>query len=234
MTIRDMEGTVDDKIPVKTILVSVTDKRGLDELIPGLLELEPDMLIISTGGTYTTLKEILGTNHSHNLTDVATYTGFPEMQGGLVKTLHPKIYAGILAERNNKEHQRYLAEELNGAKYIDMVIVNLYPFQNMIATPGVTFEKARGNIDIGGPAMLRAAAKNFMSCAAIRDPVDYISILDHIRRNEGSTTFAQRLDLARKVFTTTSGYDAAIAEHISYKIATSYDNIVNEYKFSKP
>jgi phosphoribosylaminoimidazolecarboxamide formyltransferase/IMP cyclohydrolase len=228
--IRDLKGTVDYKIPVKTILVSVFDKSGLEEFIPGLLRVEPHLLILSTGGTYTRIKAILGDNFEYNLMEVASYTEFPEMEGGLVKTLHPKIHAGILGERNNPEHQKYLADTLHNARYIDMVVVNLYPFEEVIAG-NVSFEKARGNIDIGGPTMIRAAAKNFPSCAAVCDPAKYGRIVEALRENEGNTTFEQRLRLARRVFTLTASYDKAIAEYFNQQVATSLPEVKASYVF---
>ena len=209
MTIRDAKGEIIDKIPIQKILVSVSDKSGLETLIPGLLAINPTIEVMSTGGTYKTLKEIMS-KQPENLMEVSEYTGFPEMEGGLVKTLHPKIHAGILGERNNPAHQDYLAG-MHG-DYIDMVIVNLYPFQQTIAKPDTTFEKARGNIDIGGPTMMRAAAKNFLSCASVCDPKDYEMILGSAQENQGSTTFDQRAMLAAKVFKMTSEYDTAIAQ----------------------
>ena len=189
MTIRDMKGEVQDLIRVENVIVSVFDKTGLDEFVPGLLKMNPDVRFLSTGGTYKKMKEILGNSYDYNLMEVAEYTKFPEMEGGLVKTLHPKIHAGLLGERNNQEHQRYLKEELNGGVYIDMVLVNLYPFQQVINSPDVNFEKARGNIDIGGPTMIRAAAKNFPSSAVVCDPKDYPEVLQHMVSNNGSTSF---------------------------------------------
>jgi phosphoribosylaminoimidazolecarboxamide formyltransferase/IMP cyclohydrolase len=218
--IRDVKGEIMDRIPVHKLIVSVSDKSGLEELIPGMLDINPRIEVISTGGTYDTLKGIM-TKYPDQLTKVEDYTKSPEMEGGLVKTLNPKIHGGILGERNNTKHQEYLAS-MDG-DYIDMVIVNLYPFQDMIKKieAGETdkktgepynFESARGNIDIGGPTMIRAAAKNFLGCAAVCDPNDYKSILKHVQKNKGSTTFEKRAALAAKVFKITSQYDTAISE----------------------
>ena len=187
MTIRDLKGTVEDKIPVINVLVSVSDKTGLEELIPGLVKVQPDLVIMSTGGTYKTIKGILGSSASKHLIEVAEYTESPEMEGGLVKTLHPKIHAGILGERNNPSHRAYLEAQRGGAVYIDMVVANLYPFQDVVskiqageANPKTgkpyDVESARGNIDIGGPAMIRGAAKNFPSCAVVCNPADYADV----------------------------------------------------------
>jgi phosphoribosylaminoimidazolecarboxamide formyltransferase / IMP cyclohydrolase len=211
MAIRPMEGPVTDIIPVNNILVSVFDKAGLDDLVKGIFAINPSAMILSTGGTYTALQKTLGAECT-NLVEVASYTGFPEMKGGLVKTLHPKIHAGILGERNNPEHQKYLKETLNGGVYIDMVVVNLYPFEKVMAREGATFEDGRGNIDIGGPTMLRAAAKNFPSCASVCRPDDYNMILEHLCANKCTTDFALRFDLMKKVFEDTAKYDTAIAK----------------------
>lgn len=171
MTIRDLKGKVNDRIPIRTALLSVFDKSGLDVLVPGLVELHPDIQFLSTGGTYKEVEKILEQGGPDGyLSEVAQYTGAPEMEGGLVKTLHPLIYGGILAERNNPAHQDYLAQW--GGDYIDLVVVNLYPFEKVIEAENCTFEHARGNIDIGGPTMIRAAAKNFPGCAALTDPED--------------------------------------------------------------
>lgn len=216
--IRDVKGQVDSEIPVKRIIISVFDKTGLESFVPGLVGINPGILILSTGGTYKKIREMLGANDQH-LMDIAEYTGAKEMEGGLVKTLHPKIHAGILAERNNPEHQGYLRNL--GGDFIDMVVVNLYPFERVIADPNVSFEGARGNIDIGGPAMLRGAAKNFLSCAAVCQPGGYNYLLSHLKANNGSTLLPERLFLASKVFEITAEYDTAIAKHLREKINDS-------------
>lgn len=232
MTIRDMKEEVEDLIKVDNIIISVFDKTGLDEIVPGLMKVNPSIRFFSTGGTYKKIKDILGSSYSNNLMEISEYTKFPEMEGGLVKTLHPKIHAGLLGERNNPEHQRYLREELNGGVYIDMVLVNLYPFQQVINSLDVNFEKARGNIDIGGPTMIRAAAKNFPSCAVVCDPRDYQEVLQHIVNNNGSTSFDKRLKLARKVFESTARYDRTIADYFEKQVKTKADEVRKLYKFS--
>lgn len=214
MSIRDLKGTVKDLIPVRNVLVSVFDKYGLDTFVPGLIEACPDVRFISTGGTYKRLSEMFAqSGQKERLIEVAQFTGFPEMEGGLVKTLHPKIHAGLLGERNNPAHQQYL-ESMDGT-YIDMVAVNLYPFRKVISDLAIPFEKARGNIDIGGPAMIRAGAKNFSSCAVVSDPDDYAMVLQEVRKNKGCTTFNTRFSLAKKVFATTADYDASISHFLS-------------------
>lgn len=215
MSIRDLRGKVNDRIPVENVLVSVFDKSGLEMLVPGLMEVNPDLRFMSTGGTHGRIKDILGDSHGDSLIEIAEYTGSPEMEGGLVKTLHPKIHAGILGERNNPEHQRYLIEEFNGAGFIDMVVVNLYPFSQIVSKEGTTFEQARGNIDIGGPTMIRAAAKNFPNCAVACVPSQYEKIMEVIRATKGSTTFDLRLQLAREAFGITAEYEASISRYLS-------------------
>jgi phosphoribosylaminoimidazolecarboxamide formyltransferase / IMP cyclohydrolase len=231
MTIRDLKGLVEDKIPVNTVLISVFDKTGLDVFVRALVDMNKDVRLLSTGGTYSKIKEILGDSYRNNLLEVAEYTEFPEMEGGLVKTLHPKIHAGILGERNNPSHEGYLKDTLNNGVYIDMVVVNLYPFQSVVNSPGITFEKARGNIDIGGPTMIRAAAKNFLSCAAVCDVSQYSDVFEDIRQNDGSTTFDQRFHLAKKVFATTAEYDKAIAKYFADQVGSKPQEIRSSYKF---
>ena len=140
---------IDDRVKVKHVLVSVSDKQGLDILVEGLLEVNPDIRFFSTGGTFGRISEILGGRADSCLTQVSEYTGQPETQGGLVKTLDFKIYLGLLTETYNDDHQGDLSR--TGAVPIDMVVVNLYPFSETVSRPDVTVEQARGNIDIGGP-----------------------------------------------------------------------------------
>lgn len=233
MSIRDAKGKQENRIPIRNVLISVFDKTGLDELVNGLRVVNPDVRFMSTGGTFKKVKELLGDDVDEHLIEVSEYTGFPEMEGGLVKTLHPKIHAGILGERNNPEHQRFLQEDLANGVYIDMVVVNLYPFDKVVASDGVTFEKARGNIDIGGPTMLRAAAKNFLSCAAVCDPQDYHSLVAHMMVKGGCTTFDRRLDLAQKVFDMTTEYDKAIAKYIAEQRHVDPNGIKAGYEFAE-
>lgn len=205
--------TIDDRVRIRHALVSVSDKQYLDLLVLPLVQLLPDVTLFSTGGTYEALQKMLGEDASRNLKQVSSYTGQPETQGGLVKTLDFKIYLGLLTETYNPAHQEDLAR--TGAVPIDLVVVNLYPFGEVTARKGVTLEEARANIDIGGPCMLRAAAKNFHRVAALVDPLDYRSFIEALRRNGGSTTLEQRFELAKKVFRHTAEYDAAIAGYLS-------------------
>ncbi len=201
---------VPGRVKVERALVSLADKSGLEELAEGLVRINPDMEFLSTGGTYRRLEEILGGRG--RLTRVSDYTGQPEMQGGLVKTLDFKIYLGLLSEAVNPDHQKDL--ERTGAKPLDLVAVNLYPFEKTIAAGGATLENARGNIDIGGPCMLRAAAKNFHRVSVLCSPTDYPHFLEEMEKSGGETTLEQRFALARKGFRHTAAYDAAIAEYL--------------------
>lgn len=204
---------IDDSVKIKTILVSVSDKSGLASFIPALVELNPDLLILSTGGTHARLKEILGHRAATCLKQVSDYTGQPETQGGLVKTLDFKIYLGLLTETYNSAHQDDLKR--TQARPIDMVVVNLYPFSQTIAKQGVTCEHARGNIDIGGPTMIRAAAKNFIRVASVVDPASYPHILGKLESHDGCLCLEDRFELAQKAFAHTAGYDRAIADFLA-------------------
>jgi len=204
---------IDGAVKIKHVLASVSDKTGLDTLIPGLVEANPDVMIYSTGGTYKAIEAILGEKASTHLTAVSAYTGQPEMQGGLVKTLDFKIYLGLLSETYNEAHQEDLAR-VAGVP-IDMVIVNLYPFKSTVAQDGVTPEKARTNIDIGGPCMVRASAKNYLRVASVTDPSDYPAILDELGANAGAVSLPMRLKLMQKAFAHTAAYDTAIAAYFA-------------------
>lgn len=211
--------TIDDQVKINTLLVSVSDKSGLETLIPGMIALNPDLVILSTGGTFGRLKEILGPGSDHHLQQVSDYTGQPETQGGLVKTLDFKIYLGLLTETYNDAHQADLTR--TGARPIDMVVVNLYPFAQTIAREGITLENARGNIDIGGPTMIRAAAKNFIRVASVTDPADYPDVLEKLKSSRGALTLADRFDLAARAFEHTAAYDRSIAGYLAGKTGTA-------------
>ena len=213
----------DDRVPVRRIVASVADKSALDRLIPPLLDLVPDALVYSTGGTYAALEALLG--GTRRLVSISDYTGQPEMQGGLVKTLDFKIYLGLLSETHNPAHDADLRRA--GAASFDMVVGNLYPFASAVSRPGATLETARGNIDIGGPCMIRAAAKNFLRVAAVVDPADYDPLLREMRESEGTLGLATRFRLAQKAFAHTAQYDAAIAAYLSRtdarRVAETYE-----------
>ena len=203
--------TIDDQVMVRTVLVSVSDKTGLEPLLRGLLGACPDLRILSTGGTFAAIEALLGDSASRSLQQVADYTGQPEMQGGLVKTLDFKIYLGLLSETYNEAHRQDLAR--TGGVPIDMVVVNLYPFRETIGRPGADLEDARGNVDIGGPCMVRAAAKNFHRVAVLTDPSDYAAVAAELA-SDGTLGLDTRFALARKAFRLTASYDAAIADYL--------------------
>jgi phosphoribosylaminoimidazolecarboxamide formyltransferase/IMP cyclohydrolase len=203
---------IDHLISVRHVLMSVSDKSGLDTFVPELMAVNPDLKIFSTGGTYARLQEIMGDSTGSHLTQVADYTGQPETQGGLVKTLDFKIYLGLLAETYNDAHQDDLKR--TGSVPIDMVVVNLYPFKETIAKSDATVEKARGNIDIGGPCMIRAAAKNFIRVAPVVDPGDYGMIISELNANNGALSLNLRFRLAQKAFEHTAVYDRTIADFL--------------------
>lgn len=191
---------------VKRALISVSDKSGLEELARALNSFGVE--IISTGGTSQAIAAL-----GIPVKDISTYTGFPEMLDGRVKTLHPKVHGGLLALRENKEHMDTVAK--HGIGLIDMVVVNLYPFENTVARPGVTLEEAIEKIDIGGPSMLRSAAKNYHSVCVICDTSDYSRVIEDMGRNTGHVSPGLLAELGIKVFKTTSAYDAAICQYLS-------------------
>jgi len=203
---------VDDLVKIQHVLVSVSDKSGLADLAGGLVAINPEIRFFSTGGTYARLEEILGDASENHLTRVSDYTGQPETQGGLVKTLDFKIYLGLLTERYNQAHRQDLAR--TAALPIDLVVVNLYPFAETIAAADVTVEGARSNIDIGGPCMIRAAAKNYLRVAPVVDPADYASLLETLGAHNGQLNLATRFGLARKAFAHTAAYDSTIAAYL--------------------
>jgi phosphoribosylaminoimidazolecarboxamide formyltransferase/IMP cyclohydrolase len=196
---------------VRRALISVSDKAGVAEFARALSGL--GVQILSTGGT----AKLLG-KEGVPVTEVSAHTGFPEMLDGRVKTLHPKIHGGILARRDSREHMA--AIDKAGIAPIDLIAVNLYPFQATVADPDCTLENAVENIDIGGPAMLRAAAKNYRGVAVVVDPADYAKVLEEIRAT-GGVAETTRFALAKKVFAHTAGYDGAIA---NYLFALDADN----------
>jgi phosphoribosylaminoimidazolecarboxamide formyltransferase/IMP cyclohydrolase len=216
---------IDDGVKVQNVLASVSDKTGLDRLIPALIKINPGVRIYSTGGTFLALQELLG-KESQNLVSVSDYTGQPEMQGGLVKTLDFKIYLGLLSETYNPAH----ADDLKRTQGvpIDMVVVNLYPFAQTVARPDATPEKARANIDIGGPCMVRASAKNFLRVASVTDPADYADVIRELEAGKGVLSLKTRFGLAQKAFAHTAGYDTAIATYLKGK---SFDAIKACYQF---
>lgn len=198
-------------MPIARALLSVSDKTGLVDFAKGLAALNVELL--STGGTAKHLKDA-----GLTVIDVSDYTGFPEMFDGRVKTLHPKVHGGLLQRRDNDEDKR------NAKKHeiplIDLVVVNLYPFEQTIAKKDVTLEEAIENIDIGGPSMLRSAAKNHRWVTVITDPADYSVVLAEMKENAGETSLATRERLACKVFQRTGAYDTAIAAYLNKEQST--------------
>jgi len=190
---------------MRQALISVSDKRGIVEFARFLSA--RGYRILSTGGTAKLLAD-----HGIAVTEVAEYTGFPEILDGRVKTLNPRIHAGLLARHDDPAHVKALTEL--GIDPIELLVVNLYPFEQTVARPDCTFDDAIENIDIGGPAMLRAAAKNHASVAVVVDPDDYARVRDELERG-GAVSAATRLDLAKKVFAHTARYDGAIANYLT-------------------
>ena len=196
----------------KRALISVSDKTNIVEFAKGLEK--HGFEVISTGGTYTHLK-----NNGVSCISIEDVTHFPEILEGRVKTLHPKIHGGLLSKRGNELHNKHVAE--NNIEYIDLVCVNLYPFEATVKKEGVSEEEIIENIDIGGPSMLRSAAKNFNDVAVVTDINDYVKILEELE--QGGISYETRRALAIKVFNTTASYDAAIANYFNKK-----DNLVPE------
>jgi phosphoribosylaminoimidazolecarboxamide formyltransferase / IMP cyclohydrolase len=191
---------------IKQALISVSDKTGIVEFARELREL--GVAILSTGGTAKLLKEA-----GLDVTEVGDYTGFPEMLDGRVKTLHPKIHAGILARQDLPEHMA--AMENAAIPTIELVVVNLYPFRQTIARPGCSLEEAIENIDIGGPTMVRAAAKNYKSVTVVTDPEDYTPLLAEMKSSGGAVAQDSRFKLACKAFSHTAAYDSAISNYLT-------------------
>ncbi|WP_306546591.1 IMP cyclohydrolase [Desulfobulbus sp.] len=187
---------------VERALISLTDKAGGEDFAGALAAMGVE--ILSTGGTAQKLRA-----SGLTVTDVSEFTGFPEMLDGRVKTLHPLVHGGILNQRDNADHQEQCRQ--HGIKPIDIIAVNLYAFAKTVANPDCTLIDAIENIDIGGPTMLRASAKNFQDVTVIVDPADYPLVLAELQAH-GNTTLATRFRLARKVFELTASYDAAIVQ----------------------
>ena len=194
---------------IHTALISVSDKSGLLEFARGLSSL--GVKIISSGGTARALREA-----GLEVEEVSTYTGFPEMMDGRVKTLHPKVHGGLLARRDNPEH--LAAAKAHGIRLIDLVVVNLYPFEKTVAKPGVALEEAIENIDIGGPSMVRSAAKNFRSVAIVCNPARYPALLEELREKGGEVSRETRSLLAVEAFGHTARYDEAIHGYLAKKL----------------
>jgi len=191
---------------IKRALISVSNKKGVVDFAKALHAMGIE--ILSTGGTAKSLRDA-----GVPVKDVSEHTGSPEMLDGRVKTLHPRIHGGLLSRRDNPKDMEEIKK--HGIDTIDMVVVNLYPFEETIAKSGVTFDEAIENIDIGGPAMLRSASKNFKDVAVIVDPSDYEKVITEMKSRDGDLDQKTRLELARKVFRHTSRYDAVIADYLT-------------------
>ena len=197
---------------VQRALISVSDKTGLVDFAKGLAA--RNIEILSTGGTYKALQQA-----GLAVREVSEYTGFPEMMDGRVKTLHPKVHGGILGRRGQDD--QVMAD--NGISRIDLVVVNLYPFEQTVAKPDCSLNDAIENIDIGGPTMVRAAAKNHAHVGIVTNPSDYARVLDELAANDGALTEAFRFDLAIKAFEHTAAYDSAIANYFGRLVAPGND-----------
>jgi phosphoribosylaminoimidazolecarboxamide formyltransferase/IMP cyclohydrolase len=192
----------EERVKVKRALVSVSDNGGLESFVRGLTDLSVE--VISTGGTARHLREA-----GLKITGISEVTDFPEIMDGRVKTLHPAIHGGILADRSKPEHLKAIADL--GIKPIDLVVVNLYPFEQTVAQRGVSEAEAVENIDIGGPSMVRSAAKNFSGVGIVTDPADYEAVLEELKNNDAELSLDTRRSLAAKAFHHTAHYDSAIA-----------------------
>jgi len=190
---------------IRRAIISVSDKKGVVDFARELSAMGVE--ILSTGGTAKSLRDA-----GIPVIEVSAYTGFPEMLDGRLKTLHPKIHGGLLSRRSNPKDMEDIKKQ--GIGLIDMVVVNLYPFEQTIARPDVTFDEAIENIDIGGPTMLRAASKNFRDVAVVADPDDYPRIIAEMKSLKGDVSENTKFALAKKVFAHTARYDGAIAEYL--------------------
>lgn len=193
---------------IQRAIISLSDKSGIQEFAKELQAFNVE--ILSTGGTAKVLRE-----SGLKITDISEYTGFPEMLDGRVKTLHPKVHGGLLGIRGNPEHVKKMNE--HGIQPIDMVVINLYPFEATVAKPNCTLEEAIENIDIGGPSMLRAGAKNYPYVTVIVDPADYRPILAEMKQSGGGVSKETNFRLAKKVYQLTARYDKAISEYLAKK-----------------
>jgi phosphoribosylaminoimidazolecarboxamide formyltransferase / IMP cyclohydrolase len=200
---------------IQRAIISVSNKKGVVEFARELHAMGVE--ILSTGGTAKTLRD-----GGIPVKDVSEHTGFPEMLDGRVKTLHPKIHGGLLSRRKNPKDMEEIGK--HGIVPIDVVVVNLYPFEETISKPGVTFEDAIENIDIGGPTMIRSAAKNFQDVAVVVDPSDYATIIKEMKALDGELPYKRKLELAQKVFSHTSRYDMLITNYLAKVIKEKASN----------
>lgn len=228
MSIRNVK-KIQDLVPVKHAFISVYDKSQLVQLVEQLLSICPGLKIFSSGGTYTHLnKEMDLSTSKGRLFEASQYTGMPETDGGLVKTLHHKFFLGYLTETFSEAHQADLARE--SAVPIDLVVVDLYPFEKVISSSDVTAEVARGHIDVGGPSALRAAGKNFHRVMTVPDYTSeaYDSLIGEINAHHGHTTLSQRFRGFLKTFETLAAYDTKIAEYFRENV--EYNDLSKLYE----
>ena len=224
---------IQDLIQPQNVLVSVSDKKNLPELVASLYNFNNNLTFYSTGGTGKYVLDALDKinadrinanstsskiNVKLNYISLEEFTNMPEMEGGLVKTLHPKIHAGLLAERGNPAHKDYLENSLgkignSQGVYFDILVCNLYPFQQVVAQ-NCTLESARINIDIGGHAMIRAGFKNYQSAAVLSSPTQYLQFIDSVIANNG-ITLAKRFELAKKAMNMIKNYDISVADYFN-------------------
>jgi len=203
-----------DLVKVGRALISVSDKNGITDFASVLYELNPDITILSSGGTYKHLKPE-SEKHGYKLIEVAEYTGFPESPGGLLKTLHPRVHGAHLLNLDNPDHAKYMNE--NGIIPTDLVVVNLYPFQKKVEE-GEPIDVIRENIDIGGPTMIRSAAKNFLRVAVVVDPAQYAEVLNELKETSGNTKLKTRFALAARAFNATMEYESNIDRFFSLQL----------------
>lgn len=205
-------------VKIKRALISVSDKTGAVEFAKSLQGM--GVMIISTGGTARALAQA-----GVSVTSIDSVTGFPEMMDGRVKTLHPKIHGGLLGLRDNAEHAAAMKQ--HQIEPIDLVCVNLYPFEKTVAKPGCSLEEAIENIDIGGPSMVRSASKNYKFVTIVTDPGQYDAVLEEMRTNNGATRLELRTDLARAAFSLTASYDAAISRYLNSRAGEMFPERVS-------
>ncbi len=205
---------------IRRALISVSDKTGIVDLARTLQRFEVE--IVSTGGTAKTLRDA-----GIEVRDVADVTGFPEMMDGRIKTLHPRIHGGLLGLRDNHEHVATMSE--HGIEPLDMVVINLYPFEQTIAREGVSLEEAIEQIDIGGPAMIRSAAKNYLDVTVVVSPFSYANLIDEMTRCEGHLSLLTRAELAIAGFQRTSRYDSTVFNYLNSSLGSEiWDKLVSE------
>lgn len=201
----------EDLVPVRNIIVTCADKRGLDEFAPKLVKICPQVRFYATGGTFQVLKDALGHLASQRVVEMNRYTTQPVTHAGLARTIDFKLYIGLLADPFNPIHVQDLSS--SGAAFFDTVISNVHLYDDMVEAGEIDPETVRMNIDIGGPGLLRAAVRNYLRVSAVVDPGDYERILNHIEENEGKTKLDLRIELARKAFQLISRNDTQLAQY---------------------